>query len=231
VYRATAAGTTRIPMLRARLVVALLLAGLLFPSFGTAYDTRSKVWFTLGRAGLQGVYWPTADEPSARSLELVVVDGRRVERESTAARGAVTLADPRSLTYRQVTTARTGRWRITKTYASDPARDALLIDVDVRSLSGDPLRVYVVFDPALLNGGSDDRGSRRGATLLATDDGAASALAATPALRSLTSGIAGRSDILRDLRDGRLDRTYARTRRGNVVQGARAALDGVRSIT
>ena len=33
----------------------------------------------------------------------------------------IALADPRSLTYRQVNTARSGRWRITKTYVTDPA--------------------------------------------------------------------------------------------------------------
>jgi glucoamylase len=40
--------------------------------FGTAYDTRSKVWFTLGDTRLEEVYWPDAGTPAVRSLELIV---------------------------------------------------------------------------------------------------------------------------------------------------------------
>src|SRR5680860_1664445 len=102
-------------MLRARLSLAVLLTGLLAlaPSaaaaaerwtaadkrgFGTAHDTRSKVWVTLGDTRMDEVYWPDAGTPAARGLELMVGD----ERETTDARGQVTAPDPRSLTFRQV---------------------------------------------------------------------------------------------------------------------------------
>jgi glucoamylase len=106
-------------------------------AFGTAHDVRSKVWFTLGSTGMDEVYWPRIDRPAVRSLELEVGGTR----ESAAATGQVTPSDPRSLTPRQVVTARDGSWRITKTYVTDPARDVVLIDVDVRSLNGRPLRL------------------------------------------------------------------------------------------
>ena len=82
-------------------------------------------------------YWPRIDRPAMRSLDLKV-GGKP---ESAVATGQVTASDPRSLTPQQVVTARDGAWRITKTYVTDPARDVVLIDVDVRSLNGRPLRL------------------------------------------------------------------------------------------
>ena len=106
-------------------------------AFGTAHDVRSKVWFTLGPTGMGEAYWPRIDRPAVRSLDLKV-GGRS---ESDLATGQVTPADPRSLTPRQVVTARDGAWRITKTYVTDPARDVVLVDMDVRSLNGRPLHL------------------------------------------------------------------------------------------
>jgi len=140
-------------MLRVPLSLAVLLSALLTltavaeaaetwepadkQGFGTAHDVRSKVWFTLGSTGMGEVYWPRIDRPAVRSLDLEV-GGKS---ESAVATGQVTPADPRSLTPRQVVTARDGAWRITKTYVTDPARDVVLVDMDVRSLDGRPLHL------------------------------------------------------------------------------------------
>ena len=140
-------------MLRVPLSLAVLLSALLTlttaaaaaetwepadkQAFGTAHDLRSKVWFTLGSTGMDEAYWPRIDRPAVRSLAFEV--GGKLE--SAAATGQVTASDPRSLTPQQVVTARDGSWRITKTYVTDPARDVVLIDVDVRSLNGRPLRL------------------------------------------------------------------------------------------
>ena len=65
-------------------------------------------------------------------------DGRSfAEREREDATHRIKLADPRSLTYRQVNTARSGRWRITKTYVTDPRRAAVLVDLHFESLVWD----------------------------------------------------------------------------------------------
>jgi glucoamylase len=197
--------------------------------FGTAVETTSRVWYTLSRGELTEVYFPRIDTPAVRDLELVVSDGRGpAERESTATRSRVELADPRSLTYRQVNTDRQGRYRITKTYVTDPARDALLVDVRVESLDGRARQVHVLHDPALSNDGDDDRARVAGSALVAEDDRAAVALRATPALRRASVGYLGESDGWRDLRrDGDLDDDFARAdRRGNVVHVARTALTG-----
>jgi glucoamylase len=90
------------------------------------------------------------------TCSFAVSDGRTfTEREREDALHEVQLVDRRSLTYRQVSTARSGRWRITKTYATDPARAAVLVDVVFESLTGRPYQLYVLYDPALSNGGDD----------------------------------------------------------------------------
>ena len=201
--------------------------------FGTAVGRASKVWFTLAHGQMTEVFFPRIDTPSTRDLELVVGDGRTfAERESTATTHAVERLDGAGLTYRQVDTARSGRYRITKAYVTDPGRAAVLMNVRVESLTGRPLQVWVRYDPALGNDGDHDRARTVGSTLATRGSGAASVLAAAPALRtgSSSSGYLGtRSDPWRDLRaNGRLDRRYsAAARPGNVVQLARLPLTGL----
>src|SRR5947209_11274958 len=93
--------------------------------FGTSRTPASKVWFTLEGGELSEVYYPRLDTPSFRDLQFVV-DGVP-ERDSTSQRTA--LLDPRSLTYRQVNTSTSRRWRLTKTYVTDPRRSTVLIRV------------------------------------------------------------------------------------------------------
>src|SRR4051794_39312876 len=118
--------------------------------FGTARPLASKVWFTLAGGELTEVYAPDLGTPSFRDLQFVVSDGKTFsERETDVARHSARPADARSLTYRQVSS--TSRWRLTKTYVTDPARSAVLMKVRFESLTGTPYRLYVLGDPALSN--------------------------------------------------------------------------------
>jgi hypothetical protein len=164
------------------------------------------------------------------TCSFAVSDGRTfTEREREDALHEVQLVDRRSLTYRQVSTARSGRWRITKTYATDPARAAVLVDVVFESLTGRPYQLYVLYDPALSNGGDDDRGERAGDALVVFDDRNASALMTGPAPRKLSSGYLGASDGWTDLKDDhRMDWSYRSAAQArNVVQTALLPLTGV----
>ncbi len=196
--------------------------------FGTAHGTRSKVWHTLDDGELTEVYYPDIDTPAYRDLQFVVSDGRTfAEREREDARHAIELADRRSLTYRQVNT--TSRYKLVKTYVTDPARNALIVDVKFTSRSGKPLALYALADPALSNGGDDDSGRSAGSALVASDAEAASALVASPAFTRTSSGYLGTSDGWTDLgSDFRMDWAYDSAPNGNVVQTGRTALDGVR---
>jgi len=97
---------------------------------GTATSPASTVWYTLNRGELTEVYYPTLGTPSVRDLQFVVTDGRSwVDREREDTRHTLALTDSRSLSYRQVNTDPDGRYRITKTYTTDPSRSALLLKV------------------------------------------------------------------------------------------------------
>ncbi|ATB38905.1 glucoamylase [Cystobacter fuscus] len=197
--------------------------------FGTARAETSRVWHTLGARGeLTEVYFPTLGTPSVRELYFVVSDGRTfAEREQDATEHDVELVDPRSLTYRQVNTDRSGRYRITKTYVTEPERDALLLDVRFESFTGTPYALYAVYDPSLSNDGMDDTGRSEGGELLASDAKNASALVGQPGFTRTTSGYLGASDGWTDLqKDFTLDGEFAEAPSGNVVQTARVAVDG-----
>ncbi|GGO72086.1 glycoside hydrolase family 15 protein [Nocardioides deserti] len=208
--------------------------------FGTARTRRSRVWFTLQRGRVSEVFAPDLSTPSVRNLELVVTDGRTfTDRESTDMTHATSRPDELSLRFRQVNTDEDGRYRLVKDVVTDPRRDALRVRVRLESLDGAAYQLWVVHDPALDNGGMDDRGrtvggDRRGRALVAHDAGAerggvATALVARPGLGPTSNAVAGPRDGWRDLRaDHRLDRRPVALRRaGNLVQVGRVAgVDG-----
>jgi glucoamylase len=196
--------------------------------FGTATATGSRVWHTLDDGALTEVFYPDLGTPSVRTLDFVISDGRTfADRDSEASSRSVQLVDARSLTYRQVN-EEPGRYRITKTYAEDPARNVLLVDVQLESLTGHDLTAYALFDPGLGNDGMDDSGTSSGDALLAADSGSpvASALVAAPAFARTSSGYLGTSDGWTDLRDFRMDWAYTAAPNGNVVQTGQTALTG-----
>src|SRR5215204_5173339 len=131
---------------------------------GTSVSERSKVWYTLSGGALSEVYFPRGDSANVRSLEFAVTDGASfVDRESEDTDHAVRLADARSLTYEQVNTAKSGRYRITKTYVTDPERETVLMRVRFEALTPGDYRLFVLYDPALRNSSLHDSASRDGA--------------------------------------------------------------------
>ena len=107
----------------------------------------------------------------------------------------------------------------------------MLAHVRFESLTGRPLRLYVLADPAPGDDGNDDRGTSPDMQLVAyDDDGGRARSRPTPAFEATTSGYRGSAERSR----GRTCRTtgslsdYDATTPGNVVQGARTALNGQR---
>ena len=111
------------------------------------------------------------------------------EKEDTAHR--LELPNPRSLTFRQINTAKNGAYTITKTYVTDPRRNTVLIDVNFETKTDADL--YVYYDPSLNNSGLHDSGSRGRNALLTKDENIASALISS----------CGFSDAMLDLDRGR----------------------------
>ena len=140
-------------MLRVPLSLAVLLSALLAltaaaeaaetwepadkQAFGTAHDLRSKVWFTLGRTGMDEAYWPRIDRPAVRSLDLKVGGKSESDLATGRSRRPIRAASPRSRSSPRATVRGASR----RPTSPIPARDVVLIDVDVRSLNGRPLHL------------------------------------------------------------------------------------------
>jgi glucoamylase len=196
--------------------------------FGTSTSTASKVWYTLGRGELSEVYYPDLGTPAVRELRFAVTDGRTyISTDRDDATHAVHLLDAKSLTYQQVDTDKGGRWRLTKSFITDPARSALQIKVHFESLTNTPLRLYALYDPSLTKNGDDDTGTVSGTTLLANDAMSASALVASPAFDKTSVGYLDSSDGWTDLESNyRMDWNYTSAPKGNVVETGRTQLSG-----
>ncbi|AXB45539.1 glycoside hydrolase family 15 protein [Amycolatopsis albispora] len=196
--------------------------------FGGARDQASNVWFTLHSGQMSDVYYPDLSTPSIRSLAFVVTDG-----ESFAATDAdakfeqVRRQD--GLTYEQTITDDRKRWKLRKTYVTDPKRASVLVDVDFTSLTGKPYQLYAVLDPDLANNGTDDTAKTEGDALVATDGEVTSALAANPAFTKTSNGFSGTSDGATQLLESYQLKSYDSAGKGNVVQTGQLAADGVKS--
>jgi glucoamylase len=197
--------------------------------FGTANSTASKVWYTLQNGVLSEVYYPDLGTPSVRDLDFIVTDGHSfAELASDSSTHVTQLADSESLTYQLTDTEKQGRWRLTTTYVTDPARSTLLINVQFVSLSGQPYRLYALYDPSLTNNGMDDSGQTQGNALIASDSHTASALVAQPGLTETSNGYLGTSDGWTDIRsDDQMNWHFQSAPQGNVVQTGRTSLNGM----
>jgi glucoamylase len=197
--------------------------------FGTSTTLASKVWYTLSAGEMTELYYPNLGTPAVRDLQFVVTDGKSwVEREREDMRHSLRLTDPHSLSYEQVNTDPRGRFRITKTYTTDSSRSVLLMHVHFESLTNQPLRLYVLYDPSLSGNGDDDSGSTVGQALVASDAASASAFVGSPAFTRTSSGYLGTSDGWTDLSaHDRMDWNYTSAPKGNVVQTARLELTGM----
>jgi glucoamylase len=192
--------------------------------FGTSHTTASNVWFTLQNSRLSEVYYPRIDTPSVRNLDFIVTDGKsfatRAQDASTSLTrlvnpshpgdhdepGLDTRTDsPGSLTYQIVNLDREGRWRLTTTFVTDPARPTLLIDIEFTSLNGKPYQLYAVYQPQLNNpwvaAPLDESGETKGKALVAFDKNlqVVSALMAAPDFTETANGYLGTTDGATDL--------------------------------
>jgi glucoamylase len=187
---------------------------------GTATTVESKVWFTLQGGILTEVYYPRLDTADVRTLEFAVSDGKKLWIESRDMTHSLERIEAQALLYRQTSQDREGKFKITKTYATDPERDTLLIDVAFAAPHGYAL--YVLFDPALKNSGYGDTGFTQEDASITQKEDISAALVSTPAFTELTNGFVGTSDGYSDLlRNHALTQKYARAENGNVLQVAK----------
>ncbi|HXQ68936.1 MAG TPA: alpha-amylase family glycosyl hydrolase, partial [Pyrinomonadaceae bacterium] len=120
--------------------------------FGTSVTLESKVWFTLADGVMTEVFYPTIDSAKVKRLQFHVHTDAKVEQELNDTVHRMELPNKASLTFRQVNSARSGQYTITKTYVTDPQRDAVIVDVQFASKQ--PARLSVHYDPTIKNKGN-----------------------------------------------------------------------------
>ncbi len=199
-------------------------------AIGTSATLESKVWFTLAQGALTEVYYPDVTVANVHKLEFVVVNPKtkKVETETADAIHEIKVLRPDSLSFQQINTAKSGEWKITKTYTADPERDSILIDVKFEPKSLD-LNLYVYYDPSLGNTGMHDTAWSQGKALLSQEKDISSALIANDEMSEISSGFYGVSDGLEQLKTaGKITTTYQRAENGNVAQIAK--LETVRNL-
>ena len=221
-------------------------------AIGTAVSLNSKVWFTLANGVMTEVYYPDVTVANVHLLQFVVVNPKtkKVETEFDDAIHQIKVLRPDSLSFQQINTAKSGQWKIRKTYTTDVKSDTILIDVRFERKSPN-LNLYVYYDPSLNNSGMGDKAfaplaykfddraktqmnnkgvprntvnpsNNRGAGLGASDGEFASALFFSSEIDELNSGFYGVSDGLEQLREfGKIKEPYSNVKTGNVVQMAK----------
>jgi glucan 1,4-alpha-glucosidase len=137
---------------------------------GTARNTTSKVWFTVANGVLSDVYYPTIDTTNVETLQLLVTDGSTfTDLQTRDMTYTVRALDRSGMACRVTSTARSGRYRLTTDYFTDPHRNSVVMRVRLAASRGDAgkLRVFARHDatvngnggggdPATANAGADD---------------------------------------------------------------------------
>lgn len=147
---------------------------------GTSATLESKVWFTLQGGALTEVYYPTIQTPNVQKLELIIVHAQTgtVETETRDTTSQV-IPEKDSLSFTQINTAKSGEYRITKKYTTDPQRNVVLIRIQFEGhfkQRENDYQLYVYYDPSLNNSGMHDTGWTQENSFLAADGEIASAL-------------------------------------------------------
>ncbi len=198
---------------------------------GTSNTLESKIWFTLQGGMLTEVFYPQVDTANVNVLQLVVVNPstKKVETERDDAVHQIKVLRPDSLSFQQINTARSGEWKITKTYTTDPERSTVLIKVFFDTNNKD-LSLYLFYDPSLNNSGRHDSAWNDDETLLAQEKNIASALIVSPDVSTtwyekdrktpqISNGFYQTSDGFEQLkRDGKITTSYSRAENGNITQ-------------
>lgn len=189
-------------------------------AIGTSTTLESRVWFTLQGGVLTEVYYPRLDVADVRSLEFAVTDGKSVWVESRDLEHSLDWLDERALLFRQTSRHPRGLFTLTKTYATDPIRDTLLIDVTFTAPRGD-YRLYVLYQPVLNNSGAGNSGSSEQGALTARKGDLASALVSSVGFTEFANGFAAINDGYTDLLlHHNLTWHYSLAESGNIVQTA-----------
>src|SRR6266436_8220804 len=132
---------------------------------GTARNTTSKVWFTIANGVLSDVYYPTLDNTNVETLQYIVTDGSTfTDLQTRDTTYTVQALGSRALDCRVTTTAKSGKYRITTDYLTDPDHNTVAMHMHFEPLVGDlsTYKLYVRYDPSINGNGGGGSGNGGG---------------------------------------------------------------------
>lgn len=127
---------------------------------GTSASDTSRVYFTGAEGIVTEVFYPTLDRVQNVDLQLLVTDVNKNwgDEERRQKQHEVSQVNKRAMLWQAVTTADSGKWKITKKIFTDPGRNALIQRVTFQTLEpGKAVKdynLYVLNNPAINNTGA-----------------------------------------------------------------------------
>ena len=134
---------------------------------GTARNTTSKVWYTVANGVLSDVYYPTIDNTNVNTLQYIVTDGSTfTDLETRDMSYTVQLPTGSALDCRVIATAKSGKYRITTDYLTDPNQNSVVMHMQFTPLVGtlSSYKFYVRLDPTINGNGGGGSGNGGGDT-------------------------------------------------------------------
>src|SRR5437763_6240729 len=132
---------------------------------GTARNTTSKVWFTIANGVLSDVYYPTVDNTNVETMQFIVTDGQSfTDLQTRDMTYTVQAVNAPALEWRVNSTAKSGRYRITTDYLTDPSQNSVVIRTHFEALQGDSrnYHLYLRYDPSINGNGGGGSGNGGG---------------------------------------------------------------------
>ncbi|MHA3702639.1 glucodextranase DOMON-like domain-containing protein [Jatrophihabitans sp. YIM 134969] len=128
---------------------------------GTSRTTTSKIWFTVADGVLSDVYAPTVDTTNVETMQYLVTDGSTFtdlqQRDTTY----TVSSDATGMSCTVVATAKSGAYRITTTYFTDPDRASVVSRVRYQALKpkAAAYKLYVRLDATAGGNGGGGTGN------------------------------------------------------------------------
>ena len=126
---------------------------------GTARNTTSKIWYTVAGGVLSDVYAPTIDTTNVETMQYLVTDGSTFTDLQVRDTTYTVSADSTGMVCTVTSTAKSGAYRLTTTYLTDPARPSVVLQTSYTPLTpkAAEYQVYVRLDATVGgNGGGGD---------------------------------------------------------------------------
>jgi glucoamylase len=129
---------------------------------GTARNTTSKIWYTVAGGVLSDVYAPTIDTTNVETMQYLVTDGSSFTDLQSRDTTYTVSADTTGMVCTVTSTAKSGAYRLTTTYVTDPARPSVVLQTSYTPLTpkAAEYEVYVRLDATV--GGNGGGGSGNG---------------------------------------------------------------------